>query len=195
MKREQSCGYSRLRALVDQVEQFLLEQVSRLEQASTAIEAGETTSASLAEAREFAEQRERWEAERRRERARLESEAARLIEAWQRLEAEQRRLVTAGGGRISADSANATGRRTAQTASSANRNVSELLGPVPLMDKGDRREPGFPGRAVAGSPSASTASQVCAEDPSPLDEPLSAELAALQFQQMRREMQRHRCRS
>lgn len=187
---------SQLRDSVDRFERFLLEQVNRLEETLNVVEARAAAATGLSLTREFAEQRQRWEAERALERARLEAEAARLIEAWQRLEVEQRRGVSDARTRSLPDSAERDCVGISQASfAPVSRPVSDTFFPTPLDVRGNRRESVAQGRTAFASAPASSALPSRVEDAGMSEEMVSAEMAALQFQQMRREMQRHRCRS
>ncbi len=105
-----------------------------------------------------------WEAERQREMERLHEEAGRLVEAWQRVEAEQRKLLAE--------------RESIRAQSRVTR--SRSAGSEP---EGDPEETVYAcARRHAGEPAWETAID---------DEPLTPEMAAMQFQQLRREIQKH----
>ena len=156
----------RLLAVTTRVEGFLLRQVQRLESllADCPAAGGQDLDADQLAAG-LCEERRQWEDLRQQQARRLEAEAARLVEAWQRLEAEQRRLLAQ---RESLPPALETlpGARPGRSA----------LG----MDYDRIRRSSEQGESPRGA-------EVALDD-----EPLSPELAVMQFQQLRREILRHR---
>jgi len=156
----------RLLSLTTRIESFLLRQIQRLESLLEDCQAaGGHDQAADQLAAGFLEDRRQWENLRQQQARRLEAEAARLIEAWQQLEAEQRRML---------------GQR-------------ESLRPA-LESLPEARS----GRGVAGMEH-DRCRQTFEQRESPWtaevvldDEPLSPELAVMQFQQLRREILRHR---
>jgi hypothetical protein len=146
------------------MESFLLEQLERLEETVDAtLKWTESADLHQSTAQDLDDERQRWEAEKQQEWERIQSDAARLAEAWQRVEMEQRRLL-------------------------AERNASRVSSPV------DRGLPGKEGNTSAGGiPGLAGSPLPCQRDSQPTsEEPLLApESAILQFQQLRREMQKH----
>lgn len=153
----------RLRAIADRMEDFLLGQILRLETAMQACSLPED-STHRGISGELQEERARWEAERQHELQRLQEETDRLTEAWERVEAEQRRLL---------------GERESMRAQSRVARSHALGSALP----GDPEE----ALAACGRYRPGEAARETVLD----DEPLTAEMAAMQFQQLRREIQKH----
>jgi hypothetical protein len=152
-----------LREVAAQIEEFLLRQIDRLqEEISKAAEsAGELNLGSLQE--EFERMREQLEEERREEMDQIREDAQRLAESWQMLETEQRELLMR----------QATIRTVPSPATTEVDGLGEAspLHPMRLTPAGAVTTVGAEIRAIAGG--------------------ATIQKAQLQFQQLRREMQRH----
>ena len=84
---------SKLSAIADDMESFLIQQTGRLEAQLAIVEDASAAQAGLERlVEEFEHQREEWELQRQAEQSRLQQEGAALGEAWDRLEQEQRQL-------------------------------------------------------------------------------------------------------
>lgn len=152
-----------LRQVAASIEEFLLRQIDRLQEeiANAAKSAGELNLGSLQE--EFERMREQLEEERKDEMDQIREDARRLAESWQMLEAEQRELLMR----------QATIRTVPSPATSEVDGLGETspLHPMRLTSAGAVTTVGAEIRAIAGG--------------------ATIQKAQLQFQQLRREMQRH----
>jgi len=156
----------RLLSVTARIERFLLGQIQRLESLPADRQtAGRQDLDADQLAADFLADRRQWEDLRQQQARSLEAEAARLVEAWQRLEAEHRRTLAQ--------------RESLRPA------VESLPGArasrvVPELDH-DRV------RRSSERSEGQWEVEVALDD-----EPLSPELAVVQFQQLRREILRHR---
>ncbi len=152
-----------LRQVASRIEEFLLRQIDRLEDeiAKTANTAQDLESGALRE--DFERLRDKWEVERQQEIDKLREDAQRLAESWQHLEAEQRELLMR----------QATIRTVPVPVSHETDGYADngAMHPVRLSPAGAVAAVGAEIRALAGG--------------------ATVQKAQLQFQQLRREMQRH----
>jgi hypothetical protein len=155
---------SQLRALADRLEAFALDQLDRLESiAGRCREVLADEESIRAKMHELQHCREAWESGQQSESERLKSEALRLEAAWALLEAEQRRLLMLQGA------------SAALVAASAR----------PVMPVNQPATSGNISNSDSGSPTLTP-------DNAPADlDAYSHDAALLQFQQLRRDVQRH----
>lgn len=160
-----------LHLLTSRIEEFLSYQIHRLQTIETAAaEPQVSTSAELDRMiDEFEQLRRNWEVERQSEQDRLKGDAERLQAAWRDLELEQRQLLTR----------QAAMRSTAASAMS----VTPAATPVAVGAMYPARS-ATPTRAVTGA-------AVAAQRPVEAAENAPSHRAQIQFQQLRREMQKH----
>jgi len=158
------CRAQRLREVACRIEEFLVRQISRLqdEVTKTVASVGSDRETAALQA-EFELLREQLEEERQREMEQMQEDAQRLAESWQHLEAEQRELLMK----------QATMRTVPTPAAVEPEGLVESgsLHPLRLSPGGGVATVGAEIRAIAGG--------------------ATIQKAQLQFQQLRREMQRH----
>ncbi|MCP4193359.1 MAG: hypothetical protein GY768_22325 [Planctomycetaceae bacterium] len=156
-----------LQLLTSRIEEFLAHQINRLQDLTTpGVNTQVSDSAELDQMiGEFEEVRRNWEAERLRESERMRCDAEQLQEAWLNLEQEQRELLTR----------QAAVRTTASTA-----------GSVPV-------EPSMAGGGNYPTRSGATVRTAAISNQSRNKEVRAAPYhkAQIQFQKLRREMQKH----
>lgn len=154
----------RLYELACQMEDFLVAQIQRLEAQLRHGGNGVPPGQASEMAEQMEEERRRWQRERQREMDRLREDGARLAEAWRRVEREQRRLLS-------------------------------LQDAVATARSGDDRDRRNGASAVRGRYAAAAAEpemvMAAVEGPVSEDQPLAPEVAVMQFQQLRREIQQH----
>ena len=158
-----------LNLLTSRLEEFLTSQINRLQKMGPASGIGQAIRSEELErmVEEFEQTRRNWEVERQTTEDRLQHDAERLQAAWQALEMEQRQLL----------SQQAVAKSTARSAAlSASPSVS---GPVASSGM-------YPTRSSA-SRSVSTATSTRSGEA----EMTPSHRAQVQFQQLRREMQKH----
>ena len=153
----------RLNLLTSRLEGFLTSQINRLQKMDTPSGIGQATRSEEFErmVEEFEQTRRNWEVERQTAEDRLQHDAERLQAAWQTLEMEQRQLL----------SQQAVAKSTARSAALA----------VPVASSGM-----YPTRSSASRSVATTTSARSGDS-----EMTPSHRAQVQFQQLRREMQKH----
>lgn len=156
-----------LNLLTSRLEEFLTSQINRLQKMDPASGIGQAIRSEELErmVEEFEQTRRNWEVERQTTEDRLQHDAERLQAAWQTLEVEQRQLL----------SQQAVAKSTARSAALA----ASASGPVASSGM-------YPTRSSA-SRSVSTATSTRSGD----SEMTPSHRAQVQFQQLRREMQKH----
>jgi hypothetical protein len=159
-----SAGARGLRDVALRIEDFLMEQVERLEDAiETTLKHGQFTDPPPPATDDLEDERRRWEVEKQREWKRIQGDAAQLAQAWQRVEIEQRRLLAE--------------RNASRVVSATDREPLGAENDTWSTRTTDHAQPPWSDQATC-QPGA--------------DQPLmTQESAILQFQQLRREMQKH----
>jgi hypothetical protein len=152
-----------LRRVANRIEEFLVEQIERLQKAIAETEIS-PEEGELGTMREDLDRlRDEWEVQRQQEIEQLQEDAQRLVEAWKHLESEQRELML--------------------------RQASIRSTPGPVMSEGGAYSENGPLHPMRVSP-AGTVAAVGAEIGG-IAGTATIQKAQLQFQQLRREMQRH----
>ncbi|MDG2385428.1 MAG: hypothetical protein P8N76_27400 [Pirellulaceae bacterium] len=158
-----------LQLLTSRIEEFLAHQINRLQEMKTpVVDPPNTDSVELDRlASEFEEVRQNWEIERQRETERLRSDAEQLQQAWQNLEGEQRELLT---------------RQAAIRTTTTTTSAGSVQGDASMAVGGN-----YPTRSNATMRTTSIPSQPANNEvrPAPYHK------AQIQFQKLRREMQKH----
>ena len=152
-----------LRLVANRIEEFLVQQIERLQQVIAEAQLPSDQAELGAMRDDFERMRDQWEIERQREIQKLREDGERLIEAWKYLEKEQRDLLL--------------------------RQAAIRSTPAPAMMEGDSHLENGPLHPVRVSPAGAVAA-VGAEIGG-LVGSATIQKAQLQFQQLRREMQRH----
>ena len=159
-----------LNLLTSRLEEFLTSQINRLQKMDPAIGIGQAIRSEELErmVEEFEQTRRNWEVERQTTEDRLRHDAERLQAAWQALEMEQRTLL----------SQQAVAKSTARSAALAA--SASASGPVASNGM-------YPTRSSASRAVTTTTTSTRSGD----SEMTPSHRAQVQFQQLRREMQKH----
>jgi DNA repair exonuclease SbcCD ATPase subunit len=161
----------RMHALCGRIEEFLLQQMDRFERVLQRCHESSAQHNSLQERiAAFESERQRWQLDREQEIQYIQQAGARLAEAWERIEAEQRRILANSHSGTPSPSVPGT---TAQAPGISN-NLAPVSAPLQTVSQtymGAEQDKALPA-------------------PTP---PSGSDL--LQFQQLRREIQKHSRRS